>query len=653
MYIQTIELENWVRFQGIQRLSLEPVVYGVTACQNDNPNRSNWLGKSSFLEAIPFALYGDHRYTLENDFMFRGSKLSRVTLEFSNGLKIIRSRTTVTRVVVAHGGKTFEGEPAEQYIEKILNMNMSDYYSTLFFKQRNLAKFITCEPAERMEKVKNWFRLFDLENCSNMAKKRIANNENMLAQQQIVFNQSEQLVKDNLNKLNSLNSIISTNESINSKNYQKVCDKAIENIDKRIDIIAGKIATYQQQMDNIIEYSKHEKNTETMSELIKEAQLLKSSITVSSEVLNRTVESVLKSYQQSNAFYESATREKNNLNNIVVNGFDGVCPVFKGQCPSSIEVNNKMQQIKKQLDSAIERANGHYENMMAEKKNLDNARHNYNDTLRKETQLESYREMYRKLKASEEYIKAHKKPDDIIEDQGLGTMVDLQVEKNTIEQCKSVITSELDRMAKSYVNMNVTRTEIEMHEILGVVFGQGGIQRTIAEKALKEIEAKANALLSGVGIDLNTKINWFTESKKVSNNCEECGLAYPPSAKIKQCSRCGTPRGNNKQYKLTVTLSDRSGAAEDLAGAAYQLAATNWLREERSLPLGVICIDEPFGQLDGEHKRIFANHLATMLKVQYGCEQAFIVAHDQGIMNDYPGCIEITGYKTHSEIKVK
>ena len=66
-------------------------------------------------------------------------------------------------------------------------------------------------------------------------------------------------------------------------------------------------------------------------------------------------------------------------------------------------------------------------------------------------------------------------------------------------------------------------------------------------------------------------------------------------------------------HRLDIELSDRSGAAEDLAGAAFQLSASAWLRSERNSAWSVALLDEPFSQLDAGNRRAFATHLAAML----------------------------------------
>ena len=128
--------------------------------------------------------------------------------------------------------------------------------------------------------------------------------------------------------------------------------------------------------------------------------------------------------------------------------------------------------------------------------------------------------------------------------------------------------------------------------------------------------------------------------------CDKCGAVYPASQKIKRCERCGADRGPKLVEKLEIELSDRSGAAEDLAGIALQLSAASWLRTQRGSQWSQAFIDEPFGALDVHGARALSTHLATMLGGQFA--SVLVVTHDRNISDALPGRIEIIAGKAGS-----
>jgi DNA repair exonuclease SbcCD ATPase subunit len=118
------------------------------------------------------------------------------------------------------------------------------------------------------------------------------------------------------------------------------------------------------------------------------------------------------------------------------------------------------------------------------------------------------------------------------------------------------------------------------------------------------------------------------------------------------CTRCQAARGPNLINKLDFVLSDRSGAAEDLAGAALQLSASAWLRAEKGSLWETAIIDEAFGQLDGANRRALGRHLAALLAGRYGFSQALVVAHSSDVLEALPGRIEIEGGPRGSSVRV-
>ena len=85
-------------------------------------------------------------------------------------------------------------------------------------------------------------------------------------------------------------------------------------------------------------------------------------------------------------------------------------------------------------------------------------------------------------------------------------------------------------------------------------------------------------------------------------------------------------------------------------GIAFQLAASQFLRDRRGASLTFLVLDEPFGSLDAANKQSLARSFATMLGD--GFDQAFIIAHDQGILDSLPGKIQIMSKGGFSEVHV-
>ncbi len=46
MHVIKLEVTNYGPFKGTHSIDLTPSVYGIVGRHNDDPGRSNWLGKS-------------------------------------------------------------------------------------------------------------------------------------------------------------------------------------------------------------------------------------------------------------------------------------------------------------------------------------------------------------------------------------------------------------------------------------------------------------------------------------------------------------------------------------------------------------------------------------------------------------------------------
>lgn len=84
MILTRLDLSNWMRYRGRHVLTLEPKVYGVVARREGDPEQSNWQGKTSLVEAVRFALYGEHRFRREDGWITTGEDEGHVVAYFGD-----------------------------------------------------------------------------------------------------------------------------------------------------------------------------------------------------------------------------------------------------------------------------------------------------------------------------------------------------------------------------------------------------------------------------------------------------------------------------------------------------------------------------------------------------------------------------------------
>jgi hypothetical protein len=167
----------------------------------------------------------------------------------------------------------------------------------------------------------------------------------------------------------------------------------------------------------------------------------------------------------------------------------------------------------------------------------------------------------------------------------------------------------------------------------------------IAKESVAVLEQQANMLLQDSGLSL--EFAWERATKMLAPICVACGHLYA-GQRDKQCSSCGAERGPKMSDELEILIEDGSGEIEDvkmksggakiLVASSLRLAASSMLREQRGAAVGWACIDEPFGPLDAENREALARTFSGMLG-SVGLEQAFVVSHDQVLLDALPSRI--------------
>lgn len=622
MIIKSIRLKNFMRYRGETILNLEPTIYAIVAESERDSDRSNWVGKSSLMESIVFGLYGRKppRCVLEDDWITRGESIGEVELTFDDGTSILRSRTRNKATRSVYDGATQEG--ADRRLYEHLGLSEEDFLATCYFEQRQMAKFVLSKPSQRQEMISGWFGLDKLEAACEMAKLEIP-----------ALTSEKHRIETEIAKLTAKIEIeVLTQEQIDSiQESLKFCELAIDSTKIKLHEIEKVEALHRliKERDEVI--SKGKLLAKTMGQEVSSEEAL--------DLRNQSV-------QIQTELNSKQTRYRD-LKVLASGRFDGICPLIRKSCPSHEFVNATKNTLDDEL-SELARS------MSELSQNIGVLRSKENELLDLSKQYERGKalldDMRKRVKQLNEQIGKDPVPELMDKSIAISDLMALQTEANqykfklkedlekhhSIEVTKPIIQKYRDRLLEIdslvLLHMNAVR-----------LLGRNCAQRKIAESNLDTISDGANDLLQMCGLDLNVGISWAREGKGLAKNCDACGYAFGASAKVKTCV-CGVPRGLEQISRLDVVLSDRSGAAEDLAGCAFQLSAASWLRSNRNALWSVALLDECFGSLDAYNRKSFARHLVSMLSGKYGFRQAFIISHSPDTTHLFPSRIQLTGY---------
>ena len=655
MHITELRALNWLRYKGDHKLDLTPTVYGVVAETVGNPERSNWVGKSSCLNLIRFVVFGKRPVTIptEDGWITRGESEGGGGIRLSDGTLIERRRQRgkATRLVVefADGRKAFDTD-AQAALEEHIGLTDDDFLATSFFQQKEISRFVTSKPAERMSIIAGWLQLEPLQR----AEKRVRTALGALLDRESKLVTEVQVHKEAIVRhLSKFFDDVTTEITL-----EEVSPEMFEIIGvarAKADVSKSVADAHKAEAMKLAEWKRASADAGRHRGLLEEAASLgdPSGGRLILSKLQGTMAEARRKLDVVAGECRAATDRQLQASRLACGEFDGRCPVDGHGCPDRVKMNTARASNRKLAEDAqaslnrVKREHGElkgaFDNQLIEQSRLQ----------RVIREIESLTEQAARLKPAADRIEREGEPpaESTVEAEAAAAWESYQrdeAEARDVVRIFDSIKAEFAAIGKCIDGRASIRSDIETHQQACVILGKTGAQRRIAEGALGEITAMANASLEESGIDLRVEVAWSREGTGLADECAVCGSAYGKGRGIKECPRCGAARGPKTIEKVEVNLSDVSGAAEDLAGVVLQLSAGAWLRARRNTAWSVACIDEAFGALDGANCRALATHLVSLLRGRYGFEQSFLVAHTRGVTDSMPGRIVITADEVSS-----
>lgn len=633
MRLARIELSNWMCYEGVQSVELKESSYAVVASYVHDAARSNWGGKSSFVDAIRFAVYGDHRHRTEDDWITHGAAKGGVILEFSDGAVIERARTRGKRtdLTFSLNGRVAKQGDAQAEIDRWLGVDSEMFRVTSYFEQRQMARLILAKPEERMAMVSSWLNLEPLKECERLAKEAALRKKTK--------------IDEFTAKVNGYNVAIAAAEEVIAKFEEEGGDVGLrEEIEGATSELENLIKVREEAVKKNALYA-------SASTALQRRNALRSELNALPAVDVGAVKDGEADFAAIREQMQTCGKEMDLLRPIARGQFDGACPALKGfQCPAQLQINDRAAVASEQLASISKK----YSGLSSESDELSREIHNARAILEKRETLKSrLKDAVATLGDSYETILSGGEASTDELDKQHSALVDrlseLRVELSQIEKLRATLKTNIEERDRCATSIAQEEIHYKSYFQAGSVFGRNGAQRKVAEQAVSEIECCANELLNNAGIDLNVQVQWAREGKGLATACEECGFGFASSAKVKECVRCGAPRGQAIVNKMEIVLSDRSGAAEDLAGIAIQLAASQWLRRERGGQVDFAILDEPFGALDKSNRKALSAALPKMLAAA-GIHQAFVIAHSSDVLDALPSRIQIVSHEGRATV---
>lgn len=605
--IRAIRLSNYGPFRGDHLVKLDAKAYSVHARSSEDPERSNWLGKTVLLGAARHALNGQHAWRTEDAWVTRGEEEGSVGVDVVQGnrtLSVLRTRRRGKSTLIAEvDGVAIESAKAQATIDEFIGLDKADFDSAAFISPADASSFVTARPAARMAMVRGWLELDRLTAALDNAKSHM---RGALSSAQANRSQLEAVRK-------VLGEAAAEEDRATVAAAKEAAGEALARAEAELERLRKASSYYELRL----EYEK-------IVERGKAARAAKDALPAAREESAATRVAAV----DAKAKLAKASAELQEARRLHAGDFDGTCPVSSQDCPAAAEVRAACKGNDRRLSLAREAHKEADEAAEGPVRLMEDAFDRASRLASKADEVEGLRERARELAP-------HKSAEPVTEEA-------LEQAKQARLQARSAASDAASRLAvvessiastaawkrsEATLAKDVEEAEANMAALRHVCVALKQAERSLAEGVLGAIAASTNGALLSAGIDLAVGVRWQRDGGDLADRCDACDSAYPRTQKVKQCARCGAERGFKQLDGLELDLSSRSGAADDLAGILFRLAAGAWLRGVRGCAWSSIFLDEPLAACDRANRRAFGTWLAARSKDWFGLDQAFVISH--------------------------
>lgn len=694
MYLKELTLKDFGPFKDIQTIKFnDSSVIFIKGIYTDNPDQSNRAGKTSFVEAILYLLFGQTR-DKEVKLIHNGASDMYVSGKIDvDGQEIFikRGRTLENKPILEIEGIKGSKKDKEKELVSLIGLSYSDFIQTNYFQQGNLHTFMQVPPSEKKKLLISWFNLDKWTVYQDKAKVKATLHYADLQKLEASKKASEEFLTQQT--INYDEDQIKT--ELGTKQVElKSCEDKVYSLKAELDKTENPTEITDQLLSLGVEISAY---SNQISSTMASCNRFESGITISKANQSKITDLKGTIKFSSLEILEFLNKEntllgvlKINIGNLTLKlnetktlqqslcTFSGVCPIDKKECDKGTRIPDYKLSVDKELEDVktlIDEMHKSYKDLQDK---VNNISIDYNRTkkaeeviadLSKDANPDSYNIMLEQLKITlahaiskkqdleaqlailtEKFKNYDKDRRDELEAQiffeemscnGLSTRIDeLNNILGKIEQIKNSRISLTQKINDLSSQITIKKKEYYSWEYLVSILGKDGVPSILIENCLSYIEDFTNMLLESVSKGFNVQFSTTREVSTKETHCSICGSLFGADNK---CNSCGFGFKKNKvkdeiDLKIFNNGIERSfeldsGGGQVLISLSLRLALAKLL-SNRSKKCEILVLDEIFGSLDAVNRDLVAKLVFNNVRDLLSIRQTLVISHCP--LNDYP-----------------
>lgn len=617
MYLKSLELYNYGPFKSTHKVDLDEGVIFITGEYAENNLKSNRAGKSSFVEAILYALFGDVRKGLkETDLIHydEDEMYVKVTLLSNNEeITIKRGRTKANKPILEVTGLKGKKGEMDKELQALIGFSCQDFTFTHFFKQSDVHGFMDSTPAEKKTLLQTWMNLERWSDYEVEAKKQASLTSSKVTNLEARQASLQSNLEDFNNQLRIGKSIPTIEGEIKILEQELAASKQRtfdlkSKIEAVPDVSSIKTELASLESSNLAKVNQVGKITSDIEKWVKakllaekhqvelaEVQTQLAASPSSDDIFKQCQElqSQLNKYSSELSSYNTLIREKEPLYKKACS-FTGICPIDNQNC----DKGSRIPDFKATLETEIKNLNA---SMGATQLSIADTRKS----------IETADRVYKLIKGKEENLKllqAVPTPDSFVEQ-----ITNNQEILNTLQQEITIILENINSLKEKLNNLNVDervrlqtalhteqqaqnrlsldignlnraigsitqleaskqQTEVDLKALevelaaakrislrwsyIINMFGRNGIPSILIENSLEYVEEFANLLLASISPGTTIEFATTKEVTSKDTHCSICGGHFGKNDKV--CPSCGFGvRGNKLKDEINFNIYDK------------------------------------------------------------------------------------------------